>query len=192
MFRPKLPRIGCCAQVMPVAVAPLCSYSGPPPLLCSMAPPLNPIQTLPPPPDVVPIEILSYPPLHSIPVGTLLSCTLPTTPTNYLPCDGAAVSRTTYADLFAVFGTYYGDGDYSTTFHVPDLTSEIDPKVHYITNYVPITIVGPTGPYPPGPPGPPGPYPGPLGPLSPLGPYPPLPPQVYPYPVYPAYPTPWQ
>ena len=36
-------------------------------------------------------------------------------------CDGAAVSRTTYADLFAVIGTTYGAGDTSTTFNVPDL-----------------------------------------------------------------------
>jgi microcystin-dependent protein len=36
-------------------------------------------------------------------------------------CDGSAVSRTTYADLFAVIGTAYGTGDGSTTFNLPDL-----------------------------------------------------------------------
>lgn len=36
-------------------------------------------------------------------------------------CDGAAVSRTTEAALFAVIGTAYGAGDGSTTFNVPDL-----------------------------------------------------------------------
>jgi microcystin-dependent protein len=44
-----------------------------------------------------------------------------TAPTGFLLCDGAAVSRTTYADLFALIGTTYGAGDGSTTFNVPDL-----------------------------------------------------------------------
>lgn len=43
-----------------------------------------------------------------------------TTPAGYLPENGAAVSRTTYANLFAVIGTTYGVGDGSTTFNVPD------------------------------------------------------------------------
>lgn len=43
-----------------------------------------------------------------------------TAPTGYLLCDGSAVSRTTYADLFAVLSTTYGVGDGSTTFNVPD------------------------------------------------------------------------
>lgn len=41
-------------------------------------------------------------------------------PTGYLVEDGAAVSRTTYAALFAVIGTTYGAGDGSTTFNLPD------------------------------------------------------------------------
>jgi len=43
------------------------------------------------------------------------------TPSNWLPCDGAAVSRTTYADLFSAIGTTWGAGDGSTTFNVPNL-----------------------------------------------------------------------
>ena len=42
-------------------------------------------------------------------------------PNGYLMCDGAAVDRATYADLFAIIGTTYGNGDGSTTFNVPDL-----------------------------------------------------------------------
>ena len=38
----------------------------------------------------------------------------------FLLCDGSAVSRETYADLFAVIGTTFGDGDGSTTFNLPD------------------------------------------------------------------------
>lgn len=37
-----------------------------------------------------------------------------------LPCNGAAVSRTTYASLFAIIGTTFGVGDGSTTFNVPN------------------------------------------------------------------------
>jgi len=39
---------------------------------------------------------------------------------NWLICDGQAVSRTTYADLFSLIGTNFGAGDGQTTFNVPD------------------------------------------------------------------------
>lgn len=42
-------------------------------------------------------------------------------PEGYLLCDGAAVSRSTYADLFGVVGEAYGAGNGSTTFNLPDL-----------------------------------------------------------------------
>jgi len=44
-------------------------------------------------------------------------------PAGYLTCDGSAVSRTTYADLFTVIGTTYGAGDGSTTFNLPNFTN---------------------------------------------------------------------
>lgn len=44
-----------------------------------------------------------------------------TAPSKWLICDGSAVSRTTYSDLFAVIGTTYGTGDGSTTFNLPDM-----------------------------------------------------------------------
>ena len=40
-------------------------------------------------------------------------------PANRLPCDGRALSRTIYADLFGVIGTLWGSGDGSTTFNIP-------------------------------------------------------------------------
>jgi microcystin-dependent protein len=43
----------------------------------------------------------------------------------WLLCDGSAVSRTTYAALFAVVSTTYGTGDGSTTFNLPDLRGRI-------------------------------------------------------------------
>jgi microcystin-dependent protein len=42
-------------------------------------------------------------------------------PTGWLLCNGAAVSRSTYATLFALIGTTYGAGDGSSTFNVPDM-----------------------------------------------------------------------
>ena len=46
-------------------------------------------------------------------------------PQGWLKCDGSAISRETYADLFAVIGTKYGSGDGSTTFNIPNLTSPV-------------------------------------------------------------------
>jgi microcystin-dependent protein len=47
-----------------------------------------------------------------------------TAPAGYLECDGAAVSRTTYARLFAVIAETYGNGNGTTTFNLPDLRGE--------------------------------------------------------------------
>lgn len=46
-------------------------------------------------------------------------------PQGCLFCDGSAVSRTTYAALFAVIGTTYGEGDGESTFNVPDLSGRV-------------------------------------------------------------------
>lgn len=43
----------------------------------------------------------------------------------YLKCDGSAVSRTTYANLFALIGTSFGNGDGSSTFNLPDFKGRI-------------------------------------------------------------------
>tara|TARA_R100000808_G_scaffold134_1_gene989 strand:+ start:22265 stop:22708 length:444 start_codon:yes stop_codon:yes gene_type:complete len=57
-----------------------------------------------------------------LPVGAVLPYAGHAAPgTDFLLCNGAAVSRTTYAKLFTVIGTHYGAGDGSTTFNVPDL-----------------------------------------------------------------------
>ena len=44
-----------------------------------------------------------------------------TVPEGFLLCNGAAISRTTYAKLFAAIGTLYGAGDGATTFNLPDM-----------------------------------------------------------------------
>ena len=58
----------------------------------------------------------------NVPTGVILPFGGTTAPTGFLICDGSAISRTSYADLFAVIGTTYGSGDGSTTFNLPDAT----------------------------------------------------------------------
>jgi microcystin-dependent protein len=57
------------------------------------------------------------------PTGGIMMWGTGTAPTGWLLCAGAAVSRSTYAALFAVIGTTFGVGDGSTTFNVPNYTN---------------------------------------------------------------------
>lgn len=59
--------------------------------------------------------------LYTPPAGLILPYAGSAIPSGWLECTGQAVSRTTYAALFAVTGTTFGTGDGSTTFNVPDL-----------------------------------------------------------------------
>jgi len=54
-------------------------------------------------------------------IGAIVPFACDSAPTGFLACEGQAISRTTYADLFNVIGTTWGVGDGSTTFNVPDL-----------------------------------------------------------------------
>ncbi len=56
--------------------------------------------------------------------GNIIMTASATAPTGYLLCDGSAISRTDFADLFARIGTAYGVGDGSTTFNIPDTRGE--------------------------------------------------------------------
>jgi microcystin-dependent protein len=58
------------------------------------------------------------------PAGKVDFFALNTAPAGYLKANGAAVSRTIYAALFAAIGTVFGTGDGSTTFNLPDLRGE--------------------------------------------------------------------
>jgi microcystin-dependent protein len=58
-------------------------------------------------------------------VGAIKPWTKAAAPAGYLLCDGSAVSRSTYADLFAVIASTYGNGDGSTTFNVPNLQGKM-------------------------------------------------------------------
>lgn len=62
---------------------------------------------------------------ESRPVGVIIPFAGTSVPTGYLLCNGAAVSRTNYANLFAAIGTLYGAGDGSTTFNLPDARDRV-------------------------------------------------------------------
>ena len=57
----------------------------------------------------------------AVPTGMIAFFDLTEVPDGWLVCDGSAVSRTTYANLFAKIGTRHGAGDGSTTFNLPDM-----------------------------------------------------------------------
>lgn len=57
-------------------------------------------------------------------IGEIKYFAMNTPPSHCLACDGSAVSRTTYAALFAAIGTTWGAGDGSSTFNLPDLRNE--------------------------------------------------------------------
>lgn len=141
-----------CQQVMPVPVIPICAisccipqpicevippppcmpYEPPPPVPCN--PPQAQIDAAPTQTTIAPLKIGTYSPYAPIPkAGTILVNTTNSLPDGYLLCDGAEVSRETYSALFAVIGTYYGDGDGVTTFNVPNLAAE---NPAYVATYI--------------------------------------------------------
>ena len=63
--------------------------------------------------------------IEIFPAGTIVGFGNTTPPTGFLACNDQAVSRTTYARLFAVIGTSFGVGDGSSTFNMPDLRDRV-------------------------------------------------------------------
>lgn len=61
---------------------------------------------------------------NGVPSGAVSHFAMSTPPTGWLKANGAVVSRTTYAALFAAIGTTFGIGDGATTFGLPDLRGE--------------------------------------------------------------------
>ena len=59
-----------------------------------------------------------------VPAGSVIYHAANTAPTGFLKANGAAISRSTYSDLFTAIGTTFGVGDGSSTFNVPDLRGE--------------------------------------------------------------------
>lgn len=60
-----------------------------------------------------------------ITAGIIMAWPTGSAPTGWLLCDGTAVSRATYSDLFAVISTTFGAGDGSTTFNVPNIMGRV-------------------------------------------------------------------
>ena len=63
--------------------------------------------------------------IPQMPTGTILAFGGSTVPDGYLLCDGTAISRSTFAALFAILGTAFGSGDGSSTFNEPDLRDRV-------------------------------------------------------------------
>ena len=81
------------------------------------------------------------------PTGTIIIWSAPTPPAGYLICDGAAISRTTYAALFQVIGTTWGAGDGNTTFNLPNFVGGFIPtskqqNVTISSTGQPLTYIG--------------------------------------------------
>lgn len=62
--------------------------------------------------------------IHNALRGAVCAFAMGHPPAGWLKCNGAAVSRTAYADLFSIIGTHYGAGDGHSTFNLPDLRGE--------------------------------------------------------------------
>ena len=67
------------------------------------------------------IATTAYVMANGVPTGTVVPFAAAVAPTGWVKCNGALLSRTTYAALFAVIGTTFGVGDGSTTFALPDM-----------------------------------------------------------------------
>lgn len=61
----------------------------------------------------------------TLPIGSITAYSANEVPTGWLLCDGQAVSRVDYKELFNVIGTVYGEGNGSTTFNVPDFSGRV-------------------------------------------------------------------
>lgn len=79
----------------------------------------------------------------TLPIGTIVPFGSNTVPENWLLCDGSAVSRTQYQDLFNTIGIAFGQGDGFETFNLPNLQGRI--AVGKDTNDTDFNVLGNTG-----------------------------------------------
>jgi len=72
------------------------------------------------------IATVDYVNQYGVPIGVVIPYAGQSAPNdNWLLATGQAISRATYAGLFALFGTFYGGGDGSTTFNLPNLATRV-------------------------------------------------------------------
>ena len=132
-----------CPSSCPASCLSPCPPPAPLPLPTYPSIPMEPLYELPsPPPPIPPLEPVeacivqismgTYPPCQTPPTGTILINNTGLTPSGYLPCNGSTVSRATFSALFHVIGEYYGEGNNTTTFHLPQLSNTAQPTVGYI------------------------------------------------------------
>ena len=81
------------------------------------------------------IQMLPYPLPYVPAIGTILLNSISLLPDGYLACNGALVSRETFSALYDMIGTYYGSGNGSTTFALPNLIVSTDSANKYIIRY---------------------------------------------------------
>jgi len=79
----------------------------------------------------------------AVPTGAVLAWTTATAPTGFVLCNGAAISRSNFTELFTVIGTTYGTGDGSTTFNVPNLQGRV--PVGFDSTQVEFDVLAETG-----------------------------------------------
>lgn len=103
--------------------------------LCADELPPCPVSVNTPLPPCTSLQILPFPLSYIPAVGTVLSNTLVYVPNGYLACNGSTVAIDTYHYLYEMIGTYYGNGDGKTTFHLPNLITPADPPAKYIIRY---------------------------------------------------------
>lgn len=82
------------------------------------------------------IQLMPYPCPHTPMQGTILHNTYNFLPYGYLVCDGSIISRETYSVLYNMIGTFYGAGDGSTTFALPNLTNGNSTNYKYIIRHL--------------------------------------------------------
>jgi microcystin-dependent protein len=90
-----------------------------------------------------------------VPVGTMVPFAGPNTSVvfpNWLPCIGSAISRTAYSTLYAYLGGYWGNGDGSTTFNIPEMRGRFPLGASYYNTATGTWLANPgpgtTGAYP--------------------------------------------
>jgi hypothetical protein len=129
--------VSCCLPT------PICEYKQPdcyvpppqPPSGCN--PPASAIENAPLEANISssPLQIPCYSPNLPPPqTGSILQNTTGILPAGYLATDGSEISRTTYSSLFLVIGTYYGDGNGTTTFNLPNISC--DPSSSCVVSYI--------------------------------------------------------
>ena len=79
----------------------------------------------------------------SLPIGMIMPSASQGSITDWLLCDGSAVSRTEYSELYNAIGTTYGSGDGSTTFNLPNIAGKM--IIGYDANDTDFDTIGATG-----------------------------------------------